>query len=349
MAGQDYEERMALIFGECRRVLKPSGIMTVMFMHKATGAWNALATGLIKAGFYVTTSWPINSEARGSLHIRDKAAAKSTILLACRPRQTRDSTSYWEDVEPLVREAVRRKIGEFEKAGMRGVDVYLSAFGPALEEFSRNWPMKRMAPRRDRIDGDPYAVTPEDALAAARREVKQYRLDKLICSTPNKDLDPATAFFVLAWDAFNSPKFPYDEALHLARAVNVDLERDVAGRFAKKEGAYLVLWDSQRSKTQHARSSTMIDMLHHAAHLGRKSGAMAAIKYIESEHLDTSDSFIAALEAVLEVLPPSSKHTQIDLKGDVASASSDFDALFDIYRLKFKERMDDPAQLRFYG
>ena len=353
MARQDYEERMALIFEECRRVLKPAGIMTVMFMHKSTGAWDALTKSIIKAGFYITTSWPINSEARGSMHIRDKAAAKSTILLACRPRQGRDTVSYWEDVEPKVRESVRNRIGEFEMAGMRGVDVYLSAFGPALEEFSRNWPMRRNMPRRDVNGDDPYSVTPEDALEAARREVKQWRLDKLICSTTNKDLDPVTAFFILAWDSFQAPKFPYDEALHLAKAVDVDLDRDVIGRFAKKDGEYLVLWDSQKRKangTRRTRDGTrgMIDELHHVAHLGRKSGAEEAIKYIESEHLDGDDSFMAALEAVLEVLPPSSNHTKIDLKGDLASASGDFDALFNIYRLKFRDKIDNPNQLKLY-
>lgn len=34
----------------------------------------------------ITASWPINTEAAGSLHIKDKAAANSTIFLACRPR-----------------------------------------------------------------------------------------------------------------------------------------------------------------------------------------------------------------------------------------------------------------------
>ena len=353
MADQDYEERMGLIFEECRRVLKPSGIMTVMFMHKSTGAWNALARGIIKAGFYITTSWPINSEARSSMNIRDKASAKSTILLACRPRQRKTgSAAYWEDVEPVVRRYVRERVHEFEKAGLRGVDVYLSAFGPALEEYSRNWPMKRSTPRRDNIWEDPYLVTPEDALEAARREVKQWRLDKLINSIPNKSLDPATAFFVLAWDAFESPRFPYDEALHLARAVNVDIDRDVAGRFAKKEGDYLVLWDSQKhnlgTRTTRHKPRTMIGALHHAAYLGRKSGAEAAIKYIESEQLDEDDSFMAALEAMLEVLPPSYGHTRIALKGDLASAGNDFDALLNIRRLKFNDRIDDPDQLKLY-
>ena len=38
------------------------------------------------AGFAITASWPVNTEAEGSMHIKDKAAAKSTIFLVCRPR-----------------------------------------------------------------------------------------------------------------------------------------------------------------------------------------------------------------------------------------------------------------------
>ena len=87
LAGRDYQERMAAIFTECRRVIKPHGVMTVMFTHKASGAWDALATGLVKAGFVITASWPINTEAESSLHIKEKSAAKSTIFLVCRPRE----------------------------------------------------------------------------------------------------------------------------------------------------------------------------------------------------------------------------------------------------------------------
>ena len=150
LAGQDYQERMASIFAECRRVLKPNGIMTLMFTHKATGAWDALTKGLMEAGFAITASWPINTEAEGSLHIRNKAAANSTIFLVCRPRpttlQVRENL-YWEDVEPRVAHAVRRRVRAFQDAGIGGVDLYLASFGPALEEFSRHWPLQRGTPR----------------------------------------------------------------------------------------------------------------------------------------------------------------------------------------------------------
>ena len=347
MAHQDYENRMALIFEECKRILKPSGIMTIMFMHKSTGAWDAVSKGIIKAGFYITASWPINSEARSSLHIRDKAAAKSTILLTCRPRKDDDTISYWEDVEPNVRKLVHDKINDFEEVGMRGIDIYLSAFGPALEEFSRNWPMKRVSPRRGAKGDSRYTVTPEDALMTARREVKRWRLDKLISSTPNKDLDAITAFFVLAWDTFKAPKFPYDEALHLARAVNVDLDKDIMRKVAKKSGENMFILSSQDRWSRTHRvpdgASAMIDVLHYVAYTGQKEGADAAIKYIESEHFDENESFIAALEAVLNVLPAPSSRPQT-LKGALKSASSDYDALYNVYRLKFKGEIDDPGQ-----
>ncbi len=87
LAHLDYQRRMARIFAEMRRVLKPGGIMTVMFTHKAKDAWDALATGLIEAGFVITASWPVHTEAEGSLHIREKSAAKSTIFLVCRLRE----------------------------------------------------------------------------------------------------------------------------------------------------------------------------------------------------------------------------------------------------------------------
>jgi putative DNA methylase len=84
--------------------------MTVMFTHKAAGAWDALAGGLIEAGFTITASWPINTEAEGSLHIREKSAARSTIFLVCRVREADSANAearYWEEVEPTVRQAVR--------------------------------------------------------------------------------------------------------------------------------------------------------------------------------------------------------------------------------------------------
>ena len=369
LAGRDYQERMASIFAECRRVLKPDGIMTLMFTHKATGAWDALTKGLMEAGFAITASWPINTESEGSLHIRNKAAANSTIFLACRPRAGEVHAGqdlYWEDVEPEVARAVRKRIGEFQEAGIAGVDLYLASFGPALEEFSRHWPLKRGTPRempderrrrrqQELFDDewDPYAATPEDALDVARREVKRWRLEQLTHLKADADLDPSTAFFVLAWDAFRAPVFSYDEALRLARAVGTDLDGDIIGRLAEKKGSDILLWDSGRRAAKGALgpldgSRGMIDAVHHGANLARMRSLAAAQEMLANALVDRDARFFAALEAVLEVLPVSKAFTGIDLEGEAAASGSDFEVLYNLSRLAYSDRVDEPEQLKLW-
>ena len=372
LAGRNYQERMAAIFRECRRVLKPNGIMTLMFTHKATGAWDALAKGLMEAGFVITASWPVNTESEGGLHIKNKAAAKSTVFLACRPRpaeraaEARDAVAYWEDVEPRVAEAVRTRVAEFQQAGIAGVDLYLACFGPALEEFSRHWPLTRGTPRerpaarhrgqQDVLedDWDPYAATPEDALDAARREVKRWRLEQLTRKKASEDLDAPTAFFVLAWDAFKAPVFAYDEALRLARAVGVDMDAQVTKRLGEKRGGDFRLWDSATRAAKGALgpvdgSRGLIDTLHHAASVSRSHSLAAARRTCSPKPawIRTRACF-GAFEAVLEVLPVSHRFTNVALQSEAAASSNDFEALYDLARLAYAKEVDQPKQLELW-
>ena len=369
LAIRDYRERMQSIFLECRRVMRSNGIMTVMFTHKDVGAWDALTTGLIEAGFIITASWPVNTEAESSTHIKNKAAANSTIFLVCRPRPADkgDETTYWEDVEPLVAKAVRTRVEEFQKAGIGGVDLYLASFGPALEEFSRHWPLKRGTPRPEPLAKkrrkqaelfaeafDPYAVTPEDALDAARREVKTWRLNQLTHTKGRGDLDPVTSWFVLAWDAFKAPVFSYDEGLRLARAVGADLEGQLIGKLCEKKNSDIRLWDSATRAAKSGLgpadgSRAMIDAIHHAAHRGRTRTLDAARDLLKDAGVDNDPQFLAALEAVLEVLPPSRNFLGFDVAtGEAKSASDDFDALEKLRRLAFSDRVDEPRQLTLF-
>jgi adenine-specific DNA methylase len=367
LAGKDYQQRMAAIFAECRRVLKDDGILTLMFTHKATGAWDALTSGLMEAGFTITASWPINTEAEGSLHIKEKAAANSTIFLVCRPRPPRkeEGRDYWEDVEPLVAKAVRARVKTYQECGIRGVDLYLSCFGPALEEFAKHWPLTRGSPRvqvakKKRKAGpdevlDPYAVTPEDALDAARREVKAWRMEQLLRTTRKAELDGLTEWFVLAWDAFRAPQFPYDEALRLARVVGLDMDRDVIGHLAEKKASEVILWESEKRAAKGALgpadgSRAMIDALHHATQRVRTVGLEAGREVLEKSGAVKAPTFTTALAAVLEVLPVSSTFTHYEEeKGPVAEAAKDFDALENLRRLAFSDRVKEPEQLKLWA
>ncbi|MCS3390372.1 DUF1156 domain-containing protein [Burkholderia thailandensis] len=368
LAGRDYQHRMAAIFTEMRRVLKSDGIMTLMFTHKATGAWDALTKGLMEAGFAITASWPLNTEAEGSMHIKDKSAANSTVFLVCRPLNHQDAeTRYWEDVEPKVRAAVRERIGAFQKGGIRGVDLYLSCFGPALEVFSQAWPLVRGTPRQDveqtrrkrrqaeifEEEYDPFAVSPEDALVAARAEVKNWRLSQLAHAKRNVELDNLTSWFVLAWDAFEAPVFPYDEANKLAKVCGIDMERDVIGKLAEKKASDVVLWDAV---TRAAKGSlglpdgrdSMMDALHQLAKTVRGTSLESANELLAKHGLANEPAFLTALEAVLEVLPVGKAWSGFDLPDAATGAGADFDALENLRRLALAEKVAEPEQLKMW-
>ena len=366
LAGLEYRVRMAAIFREMRRVLKLDGVMTLMFTHKATDAWDALATGLMDAGFSISASWPVATESPGSLHIRNKAAANSTIFLVCRPRPPvaeDEDRPFWEDIEPKVAARVRERAGQF--AGLGRVDRYLAAFGPALEEFSRHWPVRRGKPRtmpkeltgRARslftAEWDPWKATPEDALLVARREVKRQVLERLTRSSGRSEVDPLTDFFLLAWDAFSAPVFPYDEALKLARAVGLDLDGDIVGRLAEKKNQNLHLWDSVRRAGKNRigpvdGSRAALDRLHHAANLARSHTLSAAKEHLEQVPAADESAFRAALDAALEVLPLPPSKTGAALKGEIESASNDFEALFELGKLLYGAKFEEPRQLKLW-
>jgi adenine-specific DNA methylase len=359
LAHLDYQQRMARIFAEMRRVLKPGGIMTVMFTHKAKDAWDALATGLIEAGFVITASWPVHTEAEGSLHIREKSAAKSTIFLVCRLREEsrgRGEGVFWEDVEPEVRRVVRAKVREFQEAGLAGIDLYLACFGPALEVFSRHWPLTRGTARQqprgylEELFGpwDPYRVTPEDALEAARREVKQWRMEQLATVKRQHHLDALTEWYVLAWDAFRAPRFPADEALKLARVVGLDFDQDVKNQACAVSGEDVTLWDSHtrmtRGKLKTGLDAPMLDRLHEAAYTVRFQNTEAARNRLESLQLLEDPTLMTALEALLNVLPPVAPRGKKRPDPTLEGAASDFEALEKLRRLAFAEKVPEPKR-----
>ena len=100
-------------------------------------------------------------------------------------------------------------------------------------------------------------MSPEDALDAGRRGVKAWRMEKLTSGSRRVQLDPLTELFVLAWDAFQAPQFPFDEALRLAQVVGLSLDKDVVGVLAEKKTSDLILWTAPAAhRTTCWRAST---------------------------------------------------------------------------------------------
>ena len=103
------------------------------------------------------------------------------------------------------------------------MDIYLASFGPALEVISNSWPIRRELANPQR-PGDPFAVTPNDALQVARREVFAARRRRISDLWANNPGDPLTEFYILAQDSAGSATIPFDEANMVARCIGLELD-----------------------------------------------------------------------------------------------------------------------------
>ena len=284
LATDDYQSKMDAIFKECRRVIKPDGIMVVMFTHRSNDAWNAMTIGLMEAGFNVTRTWPVKTEAESSMHIRDKAAARSTILLVCRPAGKREPKA-WHVVAQEIATKVREDVKKLQEYNLSPVDTYLAAYGPALQVISENWGTRRETANPDRPD-DPFAITPMDALAVARDEVIAFRTAQL--SNGNRQIltDPLTWFYILAQDGAGSATMPFDEANLFARALGVELAGNEAKRVLENKSGRVTLKPAtermaERIISESRPATTPLDQAHTAIAIAARQNAEAARHWLD--------------------------------------------------------------------
>jgi adenine-specific DNA methylase len=57
-----YEAGMSAVFSGCSRSLQPDGRLVIVFAHKNPDAWETLVAAIIRSGFVVDGSWPIQTE-----------------------------------------------------------------------------------------------------------------------------------------------------------------------------------------------------------------------------------------------------------------------------------------------
>ena len=306
LANRDYENKMAEIFRECRRVIKPDGIMTVMFTHKSTDAWDALTVALIESGFGITRTWPVKTEADSSIHIMDRAAARSTILLVCRPRADNPTPEPWHVVESRIAQAVRADIPTLQDYGLSPVDQYLAAFGPALQVISEHWGSERAVSNPDRPD-DEFAVTPTDALQVARREVLAHRTREISQSWAESTGDPVTRFYILAQDGGGAATIPFDEANLFARAIGLDLSSNEARRILIAKGDKVTLKSARDRLAENIISpqrpaQTALDQVHTAIAITDRHDSAAALEWLNMQHHNPQGTeFKGTMEALIRV------------------------------------------------
>jgi putative DNA methylase len=305
LADQRYEELLTDAFHEVHRVLKDDGVLTVMFTHKRVDAWDTLGAALLEAGFEISSSWPVHTESEHSLHQAKKNSASSTIMLGCRKRASTEP-AYWTDIRREVEDVAEQSARRFADQGMRGVDLTLATYGPALSVLSRNWPV--YTGNLD-TDGQPEVIRPDVALDLARHRVAVLKKRELLGGR-DLDFDRATDWWLLAWNDFQAAQFPAGEALKLCLAVDLDLDEVAKGHKLVKtaSGNVTLLTPAQRRTAKALDSdagawSTMIDALHALMLTFDEEGLGAARAWLDRTGKGNDERFAALFEAALNAVP----------------------------------------------
>jgi adenine-specific DNA methylase len=308
LATADYENKMFACFTEMNRVLHPDGVLTVMFTHKQVQAWDTLGSSLMRAGFRIDASWPVHTESEASLHQAKKNAAASTILLVCRKREASGEPAWWDDLKGQVKETARETARRFEQEGIRGVDLYISTFGPVLSIISERWPV--LTSNTDAKTGDPIPLQPGEALDLARREVINLRKHGLLLGR-HVEFDPVTDWYLMAWDAFRAQEFPADEARKLALALGLDLEAHLVRdkRLVAKKGknVSLALPGARRKMGMVDPDAEafphLIDALHTAMMVYEEDGSKACQVFVDRHGLRNDSQIKALALAMTQAIP----------------------------------------------
>lgn len=81
-----FAQRLQGVFVECRRVLRPEGLLVFTYHHSRAEGWQAVLEAVCGAGFTLTAAQPIKAEMSGAT---PKAQAKQPIdldiIMVCRP------------------------------------------------------------------------------------------------------------------------------------------------------------------------------------------------------------------------------------------------------------------------
>jgi putative DNA methylase len=227
-----YEDGMARVFHVCHSCLQPGGKLVVVFANKQPDAWETLVSAIIRAGFVVDGSWPIQTEMSTRMRAKSSAALSSSVWLVCKKRHAAPRTGWDNQVLEEMRRKIREKLREFWDAGIRGPDFVWAATGPALEAYSRH-PIVKKA----NDPGQVMAVS--EFLAHVRRMVFDFVVGRVLATEGPEDLDSvssvdsvasldsATAYYLLHRHDFGMDEAPAGACILYAISCGIS-DKDLA-------------------------------------------------------------------------------------------------------------------------
>lgn len=291
----EFERRLSRSLTEIARVVKPSGVVSLVFAHTDVVAWEKLLIALRNSGLTVTTSWPMRSEREGRATSGVKAVLGSSIVLVCRKAESQGE-AFYDDVVRELEERLAARLDQFAEMGLVGADYFASAVGPAFEVFARY-------SRVIRLSGEEVSIP--DLMALAREAVARTAMARLLGDVSISALDNMSLLYLTWRWAYNGEAVPADEVYKLERAFDIDLGNfEGPSGVVERSGAKISLRQpDDRKGMKLGTNPLLIDVLHQACILW-DSGRRKELEALLSETGVAGDqAFWSMARALAEVLP----------------------------------------------
>jgi adenine-specific DNA methylase len=333
-----YEDGMFRAFQACYKALKPDGRLVIVFANKQPDAWETLVSAIIRAGFVVDGSWPIQTEMGTRTRALSSAALSSSVWLVCKKRLETARPGWDNRALEEMRERIATRLHAFWDAGIRGPDFVWAATGPAMEAYSK-YPVVKKANEPGQL------MTVSEFLRHVRRIVVDFVVGRVLSDNGDTEavvgLDDVTTYYLLHRHDFKMEDAPvgacilyavscglsdnaladqYDILIRTGgQAAAEDDDEEISSEDAEitpEEGTgskvKLKSWHQRTRKNlgyeaPGGRPVPLIDQIHRLMHLWKAGDVIKVDEYLDAKALRRNALFQQLLQALIELAPAGSE------------------------------------------
>ena len=229
-----FEKGLKKSFVCLNEVLKDDGLTVIFFAHSTTKAWNLLLECIRNARFSVVSSYAIHTESTSNVIARGKTSFMSSILVVCR-KQTKESTSYFEDIIPQTEDNIKDMIDKIpiEKLLVIPItDLLIMVYGKVLETCTQYTELKSY--EKD------FHPDFETLIKSSQGFIMKSIITKLTDRSLNT-LGSLTAFYLLI-KIFHRGIISADDVLKISKTFGINVDMLEKNNIGKKEGNTISLY-----------------------------------------------------------------------------------------------------------
>ena len=299
----DYERLLSESLGEVYRVLKPDGIVVLVYTHKSVGGWEALINSILASGLVITGAWPIRTEMKARMTAKDTAALASSIYMVARKWEL-DTVGFYRDIRKRLKIHLEARLDSFWRDGITGADYFIAAIGSSMEVFARY----------ERIEDDTSNVVDTSMiLRDIRAMVANYAINKVMRGGIDSGVSHLTRLYILWRWAYGTGRVHFDEALKMLQGLGIDIEEQWRrGGLIEKSGKWVRMPGPGERDMDEVGRAEMVDLLHRTLLLWRDGRREDMSSLLKESGLGGNNTFYAVAQAISEANPGSDESKLID-------------------------------------